>query len=803
MNDDDPTLIQAGDPSGDADETLVGHHDKLADPDAALAAPGSGARRSAGQFEIIAGYRILGKLGEGGMGAVFEAEQETPRRRVALKISHGGPLVVDELRLKLFEREIQSLGRLVHPNIAAIFDAGRTEDGHHFFAMELVPGETLDAYIDRVGLPRSKPQLKERLGIFRTICNAVHYAHQRGVVHRDLKPANVIVGDDPSGSSDHSVSASNAGLHRNVKVLDFGLARITDSEVAAGTVLSEVGTIRGTLPYMSPEQTKGDPDAIDVRADVYALGIILYEMLTGEKPYDVGNSLLEAARIICEQAPRQLSRASADAMAFDDDLQTIVSKTLEKEPDRRYQSAAALSEDVERFLGRQPILARPPSTMYQLRKAVERNRTVTGLLAVLALAVVGFGFWMSVLYARADREARISKAVNEFLNEDLLASADPRNTPDPNITVREVLGRAAGKIEERFGDRPLVQAAIRDTLGETYLSLGLFDEAETHVARSLSLRRRALGERDPAALRTLSKLGAVHHAMGQEEADEELLRALDQQESLLGANHLDTLATRTALALRHLELGRLDEAEELASSAFEALSEIQGPTHDDTLEAMDVLAVTLLDQGRMDEAEALYDRQLPPLLERYGSDDPRVLTRQVSLGWVYFAQERLEDATAITERALEAERRVFGNEHPDTLVAVNNLGIMYRRAGRPEEAAPLYLEAFEGSRALLGEEHPDTLISMSNVGRLYQTMGRCEEGLPLLSRSVELHREVFADPYIGTGYTLATLGECLIDLGRIAEARITLSDSAQILRATSAANSGRLEEVEKLLSELQ
>ncbi|HPA52330.1 MAG TPA: serine/threonine-protein kinase [Thermoanaerobaculia bacterium] len=275
----------------------------------------------------IGGFQILGKLGEGGMGIVYEAEQRSPRRRVALKVVRGGQFV-DETYLRMFRREAETLARLVHPNIAAIYEAGRTDDGQHFFTMELVAGRTLSVYArERLGGERPGIEaLRERMRLFATVCRAVSHAHQRGVIHRDLKPSNIVV--------------SEAG---EVKVLDFGLARITDTDVAVGTVRTELGKIWGTLPYMSPEQTRGDSRDIDFRSDVYSLGVVLYELLTGRKPYDTPTgSVVQAIRAVCEAPPRPLREVSGGAVV-DADLQTIVAKALEKEPDQRYQSTVGSS----------------------------------------------------------------------------------------------------------------------------------------------------------------------------------------------------------------------------------------------------------------------------------------------------------------------------------------------------------------------------------------------------------------------------------------------------------------------------
>src|SRR5262245_2621043 len=403
-------------------------------PGVGLAPPGSGLSSATPIF--IGDYRLLRKLGEGGMGVVYEAEQQNPRRLVGLKIIRGGRLV-DEYQVKLFQREVQALARLKHPGIAAIYEAGCADGGQHYFVMELAPGVPLLDYVKgrRLAGARAPSNIRQRLELFLKICEAISYAHQRGVIHRDLKPANILVVDESNNSGGQSLDGP--GVSRvEVKVLDFGLARITDEDGAGASGLSQAGQVRGTLPYMSPEQVRGDPNQIDVRADVYALGVILYELLTERLPYDLEHvTLPQAIRIICEQAPKPLSRAwgesrdreSRKTERIDRDVETIAFKALEKEPERRYRSAAAMAEDVTRYLTNQPIQARPPSALYQLRKLVARHKAPFASLAAVFMLLLGFAITMAMQSTRIARERDQAVVAERAAAEQRDAAEQARN----------------------------------------------------------------------------------------------------------------------------------------------------------------------------------------------------------------------------------------------------------------------------------------------------------------------------------------------------------------------------------------
>jgi serine/threonine protein kinase len=612
-------------------------------------------------------YRVLGILGEGGMGVVYRAAQEEPvRREVALKVLRAAadsPAV-----LSRFETERQTLARLDHPNIARLLDAASTGDGRPYFAMELVRGAPLTDYCRE-----AQVDVRGRLRLFLEVCRAVRHAHRSGVIHRDLKPSNILV----TLVHDQTVP----------KVIDFGIAKALGDEAGGTEARTRTGQIVGTLEYMSPEQAKGAVHALDTRSDVYALGVILYELLADRLPHDFADQPLhEVVRRIVEEPPRPLRKTATTATGkVDADLDTLVRKCLEKDPERRYGSAAELCEDLERYLSSRPILARPPSALYTLRKLMGRHRVAFGAAAAVVVALAAGLVGTSLGLVRASRaraaaeasareaqeQAEIAQALNQFFVADLLSAPVP-TAQGIDVTMREVLAVAAGTIEGKFAGRPRVEAQIRKSIGWVYWQLGEHASAEPQLVRALELFESTSGTDDLETQEALTRLAGLRHDQDRpaEAAalSEEVLR---RRRRTLGDNHRLTVQTMSNLGSNYFAMGRYSEAEPLLVAAVEGRRRILGPHHPGTYRSMSSLANVYYETGRSEEAVSLYRETSAGVREHLGTDHAEFCQPTTNLAMVYFDQGRIPEARETIESALDPCRRVWGPIHPFVITAVD------------------------------------------------------------------------------------------------------------------------------------
>jgi tetratricopeptide (TPR) repeat protein/predicted Ser/Thr protein kinase len=753
------------------DDATISNGQSPLDPDATLASLGPQPATVAAKVpSTIGSYRIIRLLGEGGMGAVYEAEQDQPRRRVALKVIKSA--WADRELLRRFELESQTLGRLHHPGIAQIYEAGAAETSfgsQPFFAMEIIHGKPLIEYAEAKHL-----NTRQRLALMIQICEAVEHAHQRGIIHRDLKPGNILV--EESGQP---------------KILDFGLARVTDGDMQA-TRQTDMGQLLGTLAYMSPEQVTADPLALDTRSDVYALGVILYELLAGRLPYELSRHVYEVVRTIQQVDPKPLSSINR---AYRGDIETIAARALEKDKTRRYGSAAELAADIRRYLEDRPIAAKPASTSYQLRKFARRNKVlVTGTFAVFLTLIVGVvvSTWQAVRARRAEvraqAETATAQAVVDFLQNDLLAQASankqagPKTKPDPDLKVRTALDRAAERIEGKFAKQPEVEAEIRQTIGQTYYDLGLYPEGRKQLEQALLLRRRVLGPDNPKTIETMLSLGLT--ALLQDkyaEAEEIDNRALEISRRVLGPENPVTLKCTSAVVNLYLAQHKAAQTEALAKQALEISRRVLGPEHPDTLYAAGNLAASYAGQGKYAQDAAL----LAPVLEIsrrvLGPEHPETLNYMRGLSYAYLMQGKEALADEMDQQLLQILRRDLGPEHPATLTALYNVTAGDLREGKNAEAEELARDALEIKRRIFGPEDRRTLNSMRQLAEAYQGQGRYAEAEELDAKVLEIGRRL-QGPEDRTLDTMDDLADVYRLEGKYAQAEALYSQTLDIQR---------------------
>lgn len=634
--------------------------------------------------ESIGPYTIVETLGEGGMGVVYGARQERPLRRdVAIKVVRAG-LHAPRL-LARFEAERRVLAAMDHPYIARVFDAGSTPEGLPYFVMEWVRGEPITQYCERKALSRDA-----RLLLFSKVLGAVEYAHQRTVVHRDLKPANILVTEVDGVPTP--------------KVIDFGVARIAAESNDEETLHTAVGAVIGTREYMSPEQASGDGSLVDTRADVYALGVLLYELLTDRLPF--------ASDLLRRASPSEFERLLRDVeppparnhRAIPADLDNIVSTAMRKDRDARYASVSLLQEDLRRFLEGRPVRAHPATWQYRLGRFVSRRRSAVLGVSVAVLLLLGSALVFTLRLAeerdRAQAEAAKASQVAAFLRQ-LFDAADPGQAQGETVTARALLDAATARVDASLASQPDVQASLQRLLASVYQSLGELD-------RALPLAERAV---------------ATHR-------------------NLHGDVHEETASSRAALASLLVDRGEAEQAEPLTRAALDTRLRLFGPQDPRVAELLGDLATVRDRLGFRIEAESLYRTALDIQLAQYGPDAPEVATTKMRLGGVLRVDGRLRDAEPLLREALVVQRRLYGETHPRVASAMRNLAALLRDTEQYAASDSLYREVLAVRRRVLGNDHQEVATTLSSYGSLLREMGDSEGATAALTESVEILERV-------------------------------------------------------------
>jgi eukaryotic-like serine/threonine-protein kinase len=689
-------------------------------------------------------FQLIRRLGEGGMGQVWLAEQTSPvRRQVALKLIKAG--MYDEAVVQRFQAERQSLAIMDHPAIAKVFEAGATPQGQPYFVMEYVPGLPITEYCDQ-----KKLKISDRLELLVQVCEGVQHAHQKAIIHRDLKPANILV-----------VEVDGKPVPR---IIDFGLAKATTPHLAGETIFTHLGHFVGTPGYMSPEQADPDVVDIDTRTDVYSMGVVLYVLLTGLQPFETKQRqkqpIDELLRKLREEEPprpstkvgsdRDTSTATAEARGTEPrqlasllrgDLDWITMKALERDRARRYGAPSELAADIRRYLNHEPVEARPASASYRLRKYVRRNRVAAAVVAGLVLLLAAF----SVLQAlqlrritrerdRATHERDRATRITDFMTG-MFKVSDPGEARGNSVTAREILDKASKDMETGLAKDPEVQAQMMQVMASTYLNLGLNARAHELAKHAFDARMSLLGPDDPKTLESMTQLGRVLDHEGHEPEAEKMEReALAEERRILGPDDPLTIETMSSLAWIVQAQGRFDEAEKLTREVIAIATRRLGPGSTQVLGAMSSLSAVLWNQGRYAEAEQAY-RQLFDVYRRtLGPDHPGTLNVMSNLAVTIQTEGRFSEAEQMYREVLTKEQRVLGPEHPAILGTMFNLASLLANEGRHAEAEKLYRETLAIQLRTLGPEHPRTLLTKDDLADELFNEGHVEE-------AEKLHRE--------------------------------------------------------------
>lgn len=760
--------------------------------------------------KTIGRWNLTELIGRGGMGSVYKArrtDESGIRQTGALKIIHKS--LITPSHIERFKLEQQILSGLQHPNIAGFIDSGITNDGIPYMVMEYVEGESILSYCDRKKIP-----MKQRLELFKTICRTIQFAHKSLIVHRDLKPDNILVTDDG-----------------HIKILDFGIAKLLDPNLYEVTgVQTQTGMRLLSLEYASPEQISGKP--VTTSADIYSLGILLYKLLTGLHPYDTKNlNYREVEKMVLGQiAPLASSRfqnarqEQKDEIAenrqiaykglvkkLQGDLDAIISKTLRKEPERRYDSVESLIIDIDRHKSGLPIYARSDTLGYRTKKFIQRHRTGVTVAASMALLIAAIVLLYTIRVTternRAEQaaeqarlEAEKAEAVKNFLI-DVFEVSDPNLSLGESITAQELLDQGSERIDEELSGQPEIQAEMLGVMGEVYQQLGLFDKAGELLEESLS-KYRTLQELDPVVLAgALNRLALLQYNQGDFEASIGLLEnALALRESHPETDPEELSEAQNNLATLYMENGQYEPADSLLRLAIETRRSFEHPAG--LAESLNTLAILQYDQGNLDEAETLYEEVLALEQSYLEPDHPSLAETTHNLAQLYWTRGKLDVAERLFREVIEIDKRVFGEDHTTVALDLNSLALVLMDKGDFDEAETAYREAIAIQEVKLGEEHPDLTATYYNLGSMYSFTGQYKLAEPILRRALEIDKKLFDENHPNVGIDMTSLGGVLIALGNYKEAGLLLDEALSIFEEVFADDHPRIASVQLRRGEL-
>ena len=752
------------------------------------------------------GYEIIRELDRGAQGVVYLGRQLRTKRTVALKMILQSAFATDRQRLR-FEREVELVASLKHPGIVTVFDSGVAPDGRLFTAMEYIDGVPLNHYrtIDESGQGH-EPDRDERIHLFLRVCDAVIAAHQRGIIHRDLKPLNILV--DAEGAP---------------HVLDFGLAKVVGPEAMneSAMLATAAGEFMGTFAYASPEQVSGDPDLVDTRTDVYALGVILFDLLLNERPYELGGNVHEMIKGILEVKPR-LPRTIDPH--FDRDLETILLMTLAKEPTRRYQSVLDLADDLRRWLGGEPIQARRDDTMYVLNKFVRRHRIGVGLAAGFVLLIIAIAITMSVLYAKVTlANQRLAGTLGMASN--VIASADPENVQRGSTatTAVDMLLAWSEVVQADLEDDPDISSRIYNDLGESFIGFDRYDLAQRHLERAyFALKEQELGSSLEAA-RALRNLGRIAYKQGRwEKAGEYFQQSLDIRRNLLVAPHADIADSLQQLGSTYRHLQRMDDAELTMRESLDMYDRLLKTANPDTRERIEAAQGSvynglglLLSKVRPAEAIVFYTKSIELLDNEPGEEDWRVGRLLHNIGMCHYRTGNLEEASSTFNTSLrikEAGLRRLKSESKSIADADAGNRLQIATGKQALAGVLLQLEQYDRAEALVTEAlairtdvldpaHYQLSDSKELLARVMMGTERPDEAITLLE-SIRADRIARNDSPAKIAWTESNLGQAMLDSGRPGDAEGILMASLNALNANQGPDSPHAHETAAALVRL-